>query len=193
MTKLVLRGSASVASDRQADIQTVEVRAYHTPEAMAAPHRPLDDQVYAGQGKRRPLQRSPILQLYAGGSLPHWSVAAGQEIARIDERVYGDSASRVTADYGAVTGGGSHDADLPLALRVPHAARYVPWRQWASGQKGGPLHSLYALTLLICVEECSVGHVSERARLHHGTVKRRLQASLHWYARNAGWVMEKNR
>ncbi len=169
----------------------VEGGAYHTPEAMAAPHRPSGvDEV---SGPPRPLQRNALLVLGVEGVLPNWSVRAGQEVARVYRLITSASAARVTAGYGERLDPGASSDDLAPSLRSAYADRYSPWRVWAGGVAVTPQRSLADLTLMVCVEELGMWQVGQRIGLHHTTVKRKLQGSLHWYARNADWLPEKNR
>lgn len=166
----------------------VEASAYHTPEAMAAPHRPVAED--APPPRPRPMQRDALLLLLTAGILTPKQVAAGQEIARVYAAFVRGIAARVSAGYGERLDRGA-EAELPVALGIASATRYAPWRTWAGGIAVTPRKSLADLTLLVCVDGLGPRQAGEALGMDHRTVKRRLQASLHWYCSNAGWLTER--
>lgn len=190
MTKLSLKAPEPIGQDAP-QTRDIEVRAYHTPEAMAAPHRPMAP--VEADAPPRLMHRNPLLLLGIDGVLPAWSVRAGQEVARVYRLITSASAARVTAGYGERLDRGDAGEDLAPSLRSAYADRYAPWRSWAGGVAVTPQRSLADLTLMVCVEELGLWQAAQRVGLHRTTVKRRLQASLHWYAANADWLPEKNR
>lgn len=187
MTKLALRPQVLTASPSEPRTQAIEVRTYHTPEAIAAQHRPASGGEVPACERPRPLQRSALVHLMAEGVLPAWSVRAGQEIGRVYAAITASVAPRVSANYGERLDK-SPDEDLPEALRIACVSRYTPWRQWSGQQAVTPARALSELTLLVCVDGLGPRQAADALRMDQRTVKRRLQASLHWYARHAGWL-----
>lgn len=138
----------------------------------------------------RPLQRDLLVVLLNDGALHRHQLAAGQEIARVFMAWTAGVGARVSAAYGERTDR-SPEPDLPEALRIASSNRYRPWREWAGGVAVNARKSLADLTLLVCVDGMGQRQVADAIGMDQRTVVRRLQVSLHWYARNAGWLAER--
>lgn len=170
--------------------QVIEVSAWVTPEGMAARYRPTDADG-APPPRQRPLQRDPLVLLFAEGQLKRHHVQAGLEIARVFRAVTLGVSGHTTAGYGERLDRGA-DAELPEMLRIALVSRYAPWRRWAGEIAATPARSLADLTLLVCVDGLGPRQAADVLRMDHRTVKRRLQVSLHWYALHAGWLAPKD-
>jgi hypothetical protein len=138
----------------------------------------------------RPLQRDPLVMLVNDGVLHRHQLAAGQEIARVFMAWTAGVGARVSAAYGERTDR-SPEPDLPEALRIASTNRYRPWREWAGSVAVNARKSLADLTLLVCVDGLGPQQVGDTLRMDRRTVVRRLQISLQWYARNAGWLTDR--
>jgi hypothetical protein len=167
-------------------------RPFVTTEGMAAPYRPVTDAPPPAP-TRRPLRRNALVWLLSEGILHRHQVQAGQEIERIFAVITAGTGASLTARYGRITfDRAASSDDLPPGLRTAYVDRYAPWRSWAGRIAVTPAKSLADLTILVCVDDRGPRQVAEAMRMDHRTVKRRLQDSLHWYARHAGWVEERN-
>jgi hypothetical protein len=138
----------------------------------------------------RPLQRCPLVMLLNDGALHRHQLSAGQEIAKVYAAWTAGVGARVSAAYGERTDR-SPEPDLPEALRIASTNRYRPWRVWAGAIGVTARKSLADLTLLVCVDGLGPRQVAGALGMDQRTVVRRLQDSLHWYARNAGWLSER--
>jgi hypothetical protein len=138
----------------------------------------------------RRLQRDPLVMLFNDGVLHLHQVTAGQEIARVFAIWTQAVGARVSAAYGERTDR-SPEPDLPEALRIASTERYRPWRVWAGAVGVNARKSLADLTLLVCVDGLGARQVGDLLSMDQRTVVRRLQESLHWYARNAGWLSDR--
>jgi hypothetical protein len=165
---------------------------YITPESVAARYRPADapEPSVDRAPRMRTLSRSVLLRLLADGVITAKQARAGQEIAEVYRAITASVAPRVSAAYGERIGG-ERDAELPLTLRLALNNRYGPWRSWAGAVAVTPARSLADLTFLVCVDERGLDAAGRLLGVHHTTVKRRLQRSLHWYCANAGWLTER--
>lgn len=175
-------------------------RPYVTPEAVASRFRPVATEEAPQPGpvdeeaaRPKPMMRDALVRLFAAGIIHRRQLDAGQEIERVYRAITASVSPRVTAAYGERLAKGSDSDELPVSLRVAYSTRYVPWRTWAGAMAVTPAKSLADLTMLICVDGAGLWQAGQAIGLHDTTVKRRLQISLHWYAVNAGWVVEKNR
>jgi hypothetical protein len=167
-------------------------RPFVTSEGMAAPFRPVADAVPPSPAPRQ-LRRNALVWLHADGILHRHQVLAGQEIERVFRLITAGVGASLTARYGRITfDRAAPGDDLPPGLRSAYVDRYAPWRTWAGAVAVTPAKSLADLTILVCVDDRGPRQVAEAMRMDHRTVKRRLQDSLHWYARHAGWVEERN-
>jgi hypothetical protein len=138
----------------------------------------------------RPLQRDPLVALLSDGMLQRHQLSAGHEIARVYAAWTSGVGARVSAAYGERMDRGA-EPDLPEALRIASVNRYRPWRVWAGAIGVNGRRSLADLTLLVCVDGLGPRQVAGALGMDQRTVIRRLQDSLHWYARNAGWLSER--
>lgn len=168
-------------------------RPYVTPEAVAARFRPVEVEEAAASPQPRPhlraLRGDVLVRLFADGVIHRRQLDAGQEIERVYRAITASVSPRVTAAYGERMAKGSDGDDLPVSLKVAYSSRYVPWRTWAGAIAATPAKSLADLTMLVCVDGCTPHQVAMLIGVHHATVKRRLQISLHEYCKIAGWLV----
>jgi hypothetical protein len=177
--------------DRQIVLEG-QPRPFVTTDGMAARFRPAEA-APAQAAARRTLRRNALVWLHSEGILHRHQVLAGQEIERIFAVITAGAGASLTARYGRITfDRAASGDDLPPGLRAAYADRYAPWRAWAGALAATPAKSVADLTILVCVDDLGPRQVAEAMRMDQRTVKRRLQDSLHWYARHAGWVEERN-
>ena len=176
----------------QAERRSISVGAYVTTDeqavaAQAARLAIVDaDRSSRASRSQRPLQRDALAVMVEAGQLRMEQGQAGREVAELVYASIAGVRGSVTASYAERIPGGASD-DWPTSMRVAYAERFRPWSDWAGRMvvKGVTFRQI---TLAICADNLGCEQAGNRYRLHHLTIRRKLQHSLLWYAEQAGWI-----